>query len=138
MGTLIKVVDGDTLYFKTNSKKVKCRIEYIDTPESQNNKKLKKDISKCRVSNKDMVSTGKSATRYAKSILTLNKQYKYETKGKDRYCRYICVVDNGSQTFNEQMVVAGYATIFRYYMNKKELTYYEPLLQEAKSSRAGM
>lgn len=47
-GILTKVVDGDTLYFKTNSKKVKCRIEYIDTPESMNNKKNKRDISNCR------------------------------------------------------------------------------------------
>ena len=138
VGTLIKIVDGDTLYFKMNGEKVRCRIEYIDTPESKNNKKLKKDISKCRVSNKDMKSAGKSATRYAKSILSINKQYEYETKGKDYYGRSICVVQNGNKTFNEQMVIAGYASIFRNYMNKGDLTYYEGLLQEAKMNRAGM
>jgi endonuclease YncB( thermonuclease family) len=41
---LIKIVDGDTLYFKINNKTVKCRIGYIDTPESYMNKKLKNNI----------------------------------------------------------------------------------------------
>ena len=121
VGVLTKIVDGDTLYFNTNNKVVKCRIKYIDTPESYMNNKLKKDIYKCNVSKKDMKSAGKSATRYAKSILTLNKTYEYTVKGKDRYGRSICVVDNGSTTFHEQMVIGGYASIFRYYMNKKEL-----------------
>ena len=68
-GVLTKITDGDTLNFKTNGQVVKCRIEYIDTPESSNNNKLKKDISKCNISNKDMKSAGKSATRHAQSLL---------------------------------------------------------------------
>jgi endonuclease YncB( thermonuclease family) len=129
VGVLKKVVDGDTLHFNTNNKKVKSRIEYIDTPESSNNSKNKKDVSKCNnVSEQDMKSAGKSATRYDKRLLKLNTEYEYETKGKDRYGRYICVVKNGDTTFNEQMVTGGYASIFRFYMNKEELTYYEDLL----------
>jgi len=93
IGILTKIVDGDTLYFKTNNKKVKCRIEYIDTPESTNNKKNKRDISNCRgIRAKDMTSAGKSATRYAKRLLTLKKQYSNGISGKDRYGRSICVV----------------------------------------------
>ncbi|MBL4703798.1 MAG: thermonuclease family protein [Flavobacteriales bacterium] len=85
-----------------------------------------------------MKSAGKSATKYAKSLLKLNTEYEYETKGKDRYGRYICVVKNGDTTFNEQMVTGGYASIFRFYMNKEELTYYEDLLQTAKRNKVGM
>jgi len=65
-GTLSKIVDGDTLYFKTNGKTVKCRIKYIDTPES----KLKKDISNCNVKAKEMKSAELSATRQAKTAIT--------------------------------------------------------------------
>jgi len=76
IGTLIKVVDGDTLNFKTNGKTVKCRIEFIDTPESSNNRKNKKDAKNCKgISNKDLVGAGKSATRYAKSLLKLKSKY---------------------------------------------------------------
>ncbi len=73
----------------------------------------------------------KSSTRYAKSLLKLNTDYEYETKGTDHYGRSICVVKNGDTTFNEQIVTGGYASIFRFHMNKEELTYYEDLLQTA-------
>ena len=64
--------------------------------------------------------------------------YEYDIKGKDRYGRSICVVHNGDSTFNEQMIISGYSTIYRYYMNKEELTHYEALLQKAKNGRVGM
>ena len=107
-GTLIKIVDGDTLNFKTNGKTVKCRIAFIDTPESQNNRKNKKDAKSCKnVSNKDLTSAGKSATRYAKRLLNLKSEYDYAVNGKDRYKRSICVVTMGNTTFNEQMVLGA-------------------------------
>ena len=138
IGTLIKVVDGDTLYFKNNNQKVKCRIQHIDTPESSNSNKLKRDISKCNVSNKDMKSAGKSATRHAKSFLKLKHEYEYEVNGKDRYGRSICVVKVDDTTFNEKMVKDGYAVPYRSYMNKTELKYYETLLSKAKQNRVGL
>ena len=78
------------------------------------------------------MSAGLSAIRYAKSI------YEYDGNGKDRYGRSICIIHNGNTTFNEQMIISGYATIYRYYMNKEELAYYEPLLQKVKNGKVGM
>lgn len=139
VGILTKIVDGDTLYFKTHNKKVKCRIEYIDTPESINNKKNKRDISNCRgITAKDMTSSGKSATRYAKRLLTLKKQYSYSVNGKDKYGRSICVVKLGNSTFNEQMILNGFAVPYRQYMNLSELRYYNSLLDEAKNNKVGL
>jgi endonuclease YncB( thermonuclease family) len=89
-GTLVKVVDGDTLHFKTNNKVVKCRIQHIDTPESSNNDKNQRDLSHCSgATAKDMSSAGESATRAAKRLLTINKEYEYDVNGKDRYGRSI-------------------------------------------------
>lgn len=138
-GTLIKIVDGDTLYFKTSGKTVKCRIEYIDTPESSNNRKNKQDTSLCsNISNRDMVSAGKSATRAAKRLLTMDKLYKYEVNGKDRYGRSICIVKINNSTFNEQMIQSGYAVPYRKYMNSKEVKYYNSLLTKAKNAKLGL
>lgn len=134
-GTLTRIVDGDIFYF---TKDVQCRIKYIDTPESYNNNKLKKDISKCKVSNKDMISAGESAIGYASRLVTVGKQYEYETKGKDPDGRYICIVKNGDTTFNKQMLQGGYALIFRSYENKDELQYYENLVDTAKNDKAGL
>jgi len=139
VGVLTKIVDGDTLYFKTNNKKVKCRIEYIDTPESRDNKKTKRDISNCRgITTEDMTSAGKSATRAAKRLLTLKKQCSYSVSGKDRYGRSICVVKLDNTTFNEQMVLNGYAVPYRHYMNASELKYYNMLLEKAKMEKVGL
>lgn len=139
VGVLTKIVDGDTLYFKTNNKKVKCRIEYIDTPESRDNKKNKRDISECRgTTTKDMTSAGKSATRAAKRLLVLKKQYSYSVKGKDRYGRSICVVKLDNSTFNKQMILNGYAVPYRQYMNSSELKHYNMLLKKAKTEKVGL
>ena len=138
-GTLIKIVDGDTLNFKTNGKTIKCRIAFIDTPESQNNRKNKKDAKSCKnVSNKDLTSAGKSATRYAKRLLNLKSEYDYSVNGKDRYKRFICVVTMDDTTFNEQMVLGGYAVPYRQYLNQAELKHYEQLLKIAKSTKVGL
>ena len=138
-GILIKVVDGDTLNFKTNNKIVKCRIVNIDTPESSNNSKNKRDTKNCKVvSNKDMVSAGKSAARAAKRLLTLNKQYEYEVSGKDRYKRSLCVVKLEDTTFNEQIVLDGYAVPYRQYLSGSELHHYNSLLSEARENRVGL
>ncbi len=139
IGTLTKIVDGDTVYFKTNNKKVKCRIEYIDTPESYDNKKNEQDISKCRgITAKDMTSAGKSATRAVKRLLTLKKQYSYSVNGKDKYGRSICVVKLDNSTLNEQMIINGYAVPYRKYMNPTELKHYNLLLENSKAKNIGL
>jgi len=116
-----------------------CRIEYIDTPESRDNKKNKHDASNCKgITAKDMTSAGKSATRAAKRLLTLNKQYSYSVNGKDRYGRAICVVKLDDTTFNEQMVLNGFAVPYRQYMNSSELKHYNVLLKKAKSEKVGL
>lgn len=140
VGALTKVVDGDTLHFKTNNKKVKCRIAYIDTPESSNNNKLLKDIKNCKdVSAKDMISAGKSATRAAKRLLNIGSEYSYEVHGKDRYGRSICVVKiNKQKTFNEQIILDGYAVPYRKYMNLSELRHYNAILTTARAGKKGL
>jgi len=89
VGTLKKVVDGDTLYF-TNDK---CRILYIDTPESYRNKKAKRDVKQCKNFTLDtMVRIGKQSTAHAKSLVKVGKLYKYDVNGQDRYKRSLCIV----------------------------------------------
>ena len=138
-GTLVKVVDGDTLHFKTNNKIVKCRVQYIDTPESSDNAKNERDIANCKgVSAKDMASAGKSATRAAERLLTLKNEYSYEVNGKDRYGRSICVVKMGESTFNEQMILNGFAVPYRQYMNNTEKNYYNRLVSDARVRNSGL
>ena len=85
-----------------------------------------------------MKAAGKSATRAARRLLTLNKQYEYEVNGKDRYKRSICVVKLDAITFNEQMILDGYAVPYRQYLSQRELHHYNLLLDKAKENRVGL
>ncbi len=81
IGVLKKVVDGDTLHF-TNDK---CRLLYIDTPESYQNQKAKRDTHQCKNFTLDtMVKIGKQSTAHAKTLVTVGKSYKYDVIGHDR------------------------------------------------------
>ena len=82
--------------------------------------------------------SGESAIRTAKRLLTLKKQYSYSVSGKDRYGRSICVVKLDNTTFNEQMVLNGYAMPYRQYMNAIKLKHYNMLLEKAESKKVGL
>jgi len=58
--------------------------------------------------------------------------------GKDRYGRSICVVKLDNSTFNEQMVLNGYAVPYRKYMNSTGLNHYNMLLKKAKTEKVGL
>ena len=135
VGVLKKVVDGDTLNF-TNDK---CRILYIDTPESKRNKKAKRDANKCKKLSLDtMVKIGKISTAHAKSLVKVGKAYKYEVKGKDRYKRSLCIVYTPRGVFNELMVKDGYAMPYEKYVPSNLKRKYNKLAKQARSSNSGL
>ena len=135
VGTLKKIVDGDTLHF-TNDK---CRILYIDTPESKRNKKAKRDANKCKNLSLDtMVKIGKQSTAHAKTLVKVGKSYKYEVKGKDRYKRSLCIVYTPNGVFNELMVKDGYAMPYERYVPSNLKKKYNKLAKQAKSSNSGL
>lgn len=135
IGTLQKVVDGDTLHFNN----AKCRIAYIDTPESKRNKKAKRDAARCKNFTLDtMVKIGKTSSSHAKTLVKAGKQYQYDVIGTDRYRRSICVVYTPNGIFNELMVKDGYAMPYDKYVPKALKRKYALLTQEAKRSKRGL
>jgi micrococcal nuclease len=135
VGVLKKVVDGDTLHF-TNDK---CRILYIDTPESYRNKKAKRDTKQCKNFTLDtMVKMGKQSTDHAKELVTVGKHYKYDVIGHDYYKRALCIVYTPKGIFNELMVKDGYAVTFDKYLPKTVRRRYHLLEQEAKKNNRGL
>jgi len=128
-------VDGDTLHF-TNDK---CRILYIDTPESYRNKKAKRDVKQCRNFTLDtMVKIGKQSTVHAKTLVKVGKSYRYDVTGKDRYNRSLCVVYTSKGIFNELMVKYGYAMPYERYVPREVKSKYHKLSKEAKSFNRGL
>ena len=140
VGTLKKVVDGDTLYFHSRGHTVKCRIAYIDTPESHRNERARRKASACRGVTLDrMVEAGREASRYARNLVSIGKSYRFEVKGRDRYGRSICVVRlPGGETYNERMVKDGYAAPFWKYIPILKVYRFAKLEREAGSGRKGL
>ena len=140
VGALKKVVDGDTLYFHSQGKTVKCRIAYIDTPESRFNERAKREARRCAgIVPQRMVEAGKAATRHAKTLVSVGKSYRFDILGRDRYGRSICIVRlPDGETYNERMVKDGYAVPFWKYVPSSMRRRYKRLADESKVGRKGL
>ena len=138
-GELTKIVDGDTVYFKTNSKTVKCRVAYIDTPEKYGSKKLDKDLKKSSIRKKDMIHAGRLATKQAEKLLEVGGIYEYKKTGDMTYGRAVCIIYTKGTTFNELMVSSGYAVPYNYYIkNITDKAHYNALSDNAKMHTLGL
>ena len=140
VGVLKKVVDGDTLYFRSGGRTVKCRIAYIDTPESHRNARAKRKAKTCMGVTLDrMIEAGREASRHAKTLISIGKSYRFDIKGRDRYGRSICIVRlPGGETYNEKMVKDGYAVPFWKYISSSMRQRYKIASKEAKSDGMGL
>ena len=81
---------------------------------------------------------GKESTKHAESILQIGKSYRYEVIATDHYKRSICIVDLGKTTFNEQMIIDGYAVVYERYVPKNLKRRYLLLEKEAKRTNQGL
>lgn len=134
-GTVTKVVDGDTIYFKADGEQVKCRVANIDTPESRRNSKAKRDAEKCTgVTPETIVKAGKKSTEYAKSYFKIGSKHKFDISGYDRYKRAICTIGS----YNQDIVKAGYAVPYWRYIANNLKRDYQKAFKEAKSSNRGL
>ena len=134
---VLYVVDGDTIKISLNGKKESVRLIGIDTPESKANPKAKKDAARSRQDVKKIVSLGKAATTFAKSIVKPGDMVTLEqdVEGRDRYGRILAYVYLGSgEMLNEKVIAAGYASPMTIPPNVR---YQERFLVAYRSARAG-
>lgn len=132
--TVSKVVDGDTIYFKHMGKTIKCRVAFIDAPESRKNTKAKKDTEGCLTTLDYMVAAGNEASRYAKRKLPVGSKHKVNIIDRDRYKRAICEIDN----YGTSIVMDGYAYPYFKYIPKNKHRKYIVNVRYAKSHRLGL
>ncbi len=136
IGLLTKVVDGDTVYFKD----IKCRLAYIDTPESKHNDKAERDVSKCTGIIVDTeVEAGEASAKYTATLLQLGNTYKYDVIDIDRYDRKVCVIEANGANVNLAIVSGGYAVPYRKYIKDPSLAkLYDRAESDAKRNRSGL
>ena len=95
-----KIIDGDTIHIGNS----KIRLHAIDAPETKQT---------C-LKNRKKWSCGSESTRFLKNLIGKDKIH-CNTKGKDRYNRYIGVCYKNNTDLNSEMVINGWAIAYRYY-----------------------
>jgi micrococcal nuclease len=100
VGTVIKIVDGDTIDVQLDSGPIRVRFHGIDTPE------------------RDQPWFKESTD--ALSALIANRQVQIEPFEQDRYERLVGIVFRGDLNVNAELVKRGHAWAFRKYMRKAD------------------
>ena len=117
--TVIKVIDGDTIWVKKDNKHIKVRLSYIDAPELKQNVGIR--------------------SRYFLSNLILDKNVQVNDNKKDRYNRDLgeIYIDNEKQSIfvNAKMIKSGNAWVYKTYTNNP---YLKNLEEYARINKKGL
>ena len=96
IGNLNRVVDGDTIYLKTNANNsIKVRLAFIDAPE------LNQPF-------------GKDAKAFLKKIE--GQKVEIDVKSKDRYGRHVAILFHQNADINLLMIENGCAWVYTKYL----------------------
>ena len=100
VGTVTKIIDGDTIDVQLSSGPIRVRLHGIDTPERGQ-------------------PWAKEATAALKSLVS-GKQVEIEPFSQDRYERMIGIVFRNELNVNLELVKNGHAWAYRRYMRKAD------------------
>ncbi|MEI8011782.1 MAG: thermonuclease family protein [Candidatus Omnitrophota bacterium] len=132
------VYDGDTIRL-SNGEKV--RFVGIDTPESSDNKKLRRDARRSGTSAVDILRMGHQASRYTKSLLEGRKvRLEFDIEKRDKYGRllaYVYRVDDGLFV-NEDIIRNGYAYPMSIPPNIRYADKFRQAFRSARKNNAGL
>ena len=117
--TVIKVIDGDTIWIKKDNNHIKVRLSYIDAPELKQNFGIR--------------------SRNFLSNLVLDKMIEVNTNKKDRYNRHLGEIyihnTNESIFVNAKMIKSGNAWVYKTHTNNP---YLKNLENYAKVNKKGL
>lgn len=137
-GVINRIVDGDTVHF--NHSTTICRLAYIDTPESKNNDKAKRDASECiGITPSYIVEAGIQSSSFLNSIMTIGDTYAYNIVDTDHYGRSVCEITKNGLNINLQIIESGYGVVFNKYINDASIKkIFNSKQVEAKSKNRGL
>jgi len=138
---VLKVVDGDTLTIERKGRRESIRLIGIDAPESRANQKARKDAERNGKDLSTITGLGKKATRYVKSLVKPGDlvRVEFDTQIRDKYGRllgYVFLSDG--RMLNEEIVKAGYASLYTVPPNVKYRDRFQKADQEARENNRGL
>lgn len=134
--TVVRVVDGDTFVCKLEGKEeVRVRLIGVDTPESSDNPKARRDAERTGQDLEEILRMGRLAKEFTKRLLPegTTVYLEFDVQPTDRYGRllaYVWLPDG--RLLNEVLVREGYAQVYTVPPNVK---YQERLLSAQRKAR---
>jgi len=130
-----RTIDGDTIEL-SNGEHV--RLIGIDTPESRDNPKLKRDATWTGQDKQAIITMGKRATEFTKKLVE-GKQVRleFDVQQMDKYGRLLAYVYLEDGTFvNAEIMKAGYAQVMTIPPDVKYQDLFLKLQKEARASKS--
>ena len=131
-----RVIDGDTIVL-SNGEHV--RLIGIDTPESRDNPKLRKDAERTGQDKQAIIAMGKRAGAFTNKLVE-GKQVRleFDVQQRDKYGRLLAYVYLVDETFvNAEIVKAGYAQVMTIPPDVKYQELFLKLQKEARENKRG-
>lgn len=138
---IISITDGDTLKVDYNGQKESIRLIGIDTPESRNNKKAKKDAKRSGQDIETIIAMGKRSTAYVEGLVKPGDliTIEFDVQQRDRYGRLLgYVYFSDGKMLNAEIVKAGYATVMTIPPNVKYKDRFLRAYRQARESKRGL
>lgn len=138
---VVYIVDGDTLKITLAGKTESVRLIGVDTPESKPNKKAKKDAARSGNDLEAIVSLGKAAAGFTKSLVKSGDQVQLEldVQPRDRYGRLLAYVYlKSGKMLNEEIINAGYASIMTIPPNVRYQDRFQAAYRAAREAKRGL
>jgi micrococcal nuclease len=139
--TVKRVVDGDTLRIIYQGQEESVRLIGIDTPESKNNKKARKDAGRSGKDIDQITAMGKEAAKYMRTIAREGDRVniEFDVQKRDKYKRLLGYVYlESGHMLNEEIIKAGYASPMTIPPNVRYLDRFLKLYREAREARRGL
>jgi len=138
---VVRVVDGDTLKVELNGRIENVRLIGIDTPESKVNKKAKKYATRSSQDIKTIVSLGKAAVSFTKSIIKPGDlvDIEQDVQSRDRYGRpLVYIYLKSGKMLNEEIIAAGFASVMTIPPNVRYQERFLRAYRAAREERRGL
>jgi len=138
---VVRIVDGDTLVVKLGNRSERVRLTGIDTPESRKNSKAKRDAARSGRDLSAIVSMGKQASAFVKSVVSRGDTVtlEYDVDRRDRYGRILAYVYlSDGRMLNELIVRSGYGSVMTYPPNVKYSDKFKKAYRHARQNNLGL
>lgn len=140
-GTVLHVIDGDTIVARIDSTVEHVRLIGIDTPESRPNRRSELQAERTHTDQKKILSMGHAATTHAQKLLPRGSAIKleFDLDRRDRYQRLLAYVWRADGTMaNEEIIRAGYAYLLTVPPNVRYRERFALAFSDAQAKRRGL